>query len=328
MKIYFIATNQNICVGSYRIWVRDLSRTLNSLGHDCKIVKTVIEIPKEAEMVILSKNDYHLAESVANTLNCIVGCINLAADIKNKFIDFIITGSIEESISLSAYDNVFLYPLIELDYENISPKQHTENNTIKICFHGHYPHLSKFNPHLKQALEIFAQETKIELHVITGSENFTWNIGRPNVPIIYKHWNHKNFVHDIQQCDIGVIPNVTDLNAYIPQLRATQSRDQGWYHTDYNIRFKNKSNAGRAFVFYQLGIPVIADLTPSNLHILGDTSCGYCAHNSHSWLRALRQLKSHNLRRKVSLNARNAFKRLYDPCIWAQKLIEQINGSI
>ena len=44
---------------------------------------------------------------------------------------------------------------------------------------------------------------------------------------------------------------------------------KGLYDTDYFFRMKNKSNPGRMFVFIQHGIPVIADLTPSNLHILG-----------------------------------------------------------
>ena len=37
---------------------------------------------------------------------------------------------------------------------------------------------------------------------------------------------------------------------------------------DYNLQFKATSNAGRAFVFHQLGIPVIADFWPCNFEIL------------------------------------------------------------
>ena len=91
------------------------------------------------------------------------------------------------------------------------------------------------------------------------------------------------------------------------------------------MRFKNKSNAGRAFVFHQLGIPVIADLTPSHFHILGNPDCGYIAMSKEGWLSALRKLSCSKHRNFISQNARKEFERLYNPIIWAKKLYNQIS---
>ena len=66
---------------------------------------------------------------------------------------------------------------------------------------------------------------------------------------------------------------------------------------------KNKSNAGRCFVFHQLNIPVVADLVPSNLHLLGNVDNGYVASNMESWLAAFRELANPNHRQQIAKNA-------------------------
>ena len=64
-------------------------------------------------------------------------------------------------ISMSNYKNVFIYPLIERKFENIDIKKHdNKKEFFKICFHGHYPHLFKFEPFIKNAIEKFNKEVK------------------------------------------------------------------------------------------------------------------------------------------------------------------------
>ena len=43
MKINFIENSINDKVGSYRIWVRDLSETLKGLGHEIKILQNIFQ---------------------------------------------------------------------------------------------------------------------------------------------------------------------------------------------------------------------------------------------------------------------------------------------
>ena len=89
---------------------------------------------------------------------------------------------------------------------------------------------------------------------------------------------------------MGLVPNMSDV-VELGDYSKRVDNDQGLYSTDFAMRMKNKSNAGRSFVFHQLGIPVISDITPSNLHILGDPDCGYVAFNKNSWKKAIEALE-------------------------------------
>ena len=118
------------------------------------------------------------------------------------------------------------------------------------------------------------------------------------------------------------MPNVTSID--VSKDRDSLSVDLGRYNTDYVTRFKNKSNAGRNFVFHQLGIPVIADLTPSSLHFLGSPECGFVAQNANSWYKALLTLRDKNKRQQIADNAKIEFDRLYNPTSWARHLYNKI----
>ena len=100
----------------------------------------------------------------------------------------------------------------------------------------------------------------------------------------------------------------------------------GGHDTDYLLRFKNKSNAGRSFVFHQLHIPVVASFMPSHFHVLGNPECGYLAHSMEGWLDGLRALAlSARKRGTVARAAAKEFKRLYNPQVWADTLCQQIS---
>ena len=86
-------------------------------------------------------------------------------------------------------------------------------------------------------------------------------------------WLQEKMFNRILSFDIGVVPNATISGV------DSESPLEGYFSTDYDMRFKNKSNAGRAFVFHQLGIPVVADITPSNFHVMGNPDCGYLVSN-------------------------------------------------
>ena len=66
-----------------------------------------------------------------------------------------------------------------------------------------------------------------------------------------------------------LVPNITDNS---PLFKRT-SKTKGLY-VQIIFRMKNKSNASRMFAFIQHGIPVVADFTPSHLHILGNPENG------------------------------------------------------
>ena len=327
MNIAFVSSHNNNYTGSYRIWVNDLAKYINELegvgttARKCGPQSNLCD----ADVVICAKgHEAHASQIKKKYPNKKVGIINLAADSRGLPIDFVIVGSLEEKDSLSHYDNVLMFPLIEDMFRDCIPKRHSNKGRLRIGFHGHYPHLSKFAPHLKSALESIDKERDIELLVVTSNNGFVWRHGRPNIKnIIVEPWDQDTIKGLLMTCDVGVAPNITTIPMDVNRFET--SVDAGLYDTDYIFRMKNKSNAGRSFVFHQLGIPVIGDLTPSNFHIMGDPSCGFLVQSKLGWEKALNKLFDHELRNLISENARREFQRLYDPHDWAKRLIEEIS---
>jgi hypothetical protein len=319
MNFDFVASNRNLNMGSYRIWVHDLSQTLKELGHSVTINE---DFKNKADVIICSKGDYGRVDKLKEKYpKAKIGVINPSASKKTNA-DFIIVGSVEEMCSFSWHDNVFLYPLIERMYQKSDLKVHSEKERLVLGYHGHEQHLTKFSPCLKAALEKFQKECDFKLLVVTSSTDPVWNVGKPNIKEVeYVKWDIKSAKKNIQKIDIGLVPNITDIK---PKDKIKTSSELGLYDSDYMVRFKNKSNAGRAFVFVQLGVPVVVDLTPSNLHLFGNTDAGYVAMNSKSWLKALRKLKDHSHRDFVSKEAIKEFKVQYNPHTWAGKLTTNI----
>ena len=293
MNIAFFTRSRNENIGSYRIWINDLSRTLNECGNTSKIYSYDQDIGDiKPDIIILGKSVYSDVKQFRNRFkDSKIGAINVSCDFYDDNIDFVIVGSPEEMCSLSRYDNVFMYPLIERQFENIKIKNHTNTDNIRICFHGHYPHLSKFEPFLKLALENLSSEISLELVIITGDPSFEWNLGKPDGITVEMYGYDKNTISEIiQSCDIGVVPNVSDIRTYIPAISQITSIDYGLYTTDYFLRFKNKTNGGRAYVFYQHGIPVIHDISPSSFEFMSKTGRYVLAHDNVSWEKQIRKL--------------------------------------
>jgi hypothetical protein len=326
MKINFYTKNASDKSGSYRIWVKDLSNSLNDLDINSKIYTDLIEIPTDTEVIIICKSAYKDAIKIKNKFkNCLIGAINIPCNYLDANIDFVIVGSLEEYVSMSNYKNVFIVPLIERKFENIKNKLHENKKKLRICFHGHYPHLFKFEPFIKNAIEKINNEIETTLVCITGNPNFDWKIGRPNVKIEMHDYNN-NFVDIIKTCDIGIVPNVSDVRLFVENIQNITSVDHGLYDTDFFIRMKNKTNAGRAYVFYQLGIPVIHDLSPSSFELLSKTGYNICAHDEKSYYKEIKKLLDYNLRNEIALKNKEIFLKYYNPINHAKKLIENIKG--
>ena len=332
MRFCFFDINPDINIGSYRIWVHDLCESLNNIGHESRILSGIPNEDPSEEVLIFGKSVWESGISWKETFpQKKVGAINLPADSKKNNLDFFIVGSHEERLSLSQHNNVFLYPLIEKKFMNLERKVHKNSEVLKVCFHGHYPHLFKFFPHLSRALErINSEVTPVELHVITGHPKKVqeWNksTGRPNIRVFSHEYEKVSEV--ISKCDIGLIPNISDVNAAAPKYRQNVvNSDLGLYNTDYVIRFKNKTNPGRAFVFYQHGIPVVHDISPSSFEMMALTGEYIVAHEEESWFKEIKSLAlSCEKRQNISDKFKECFEKNYNPEEWAKKLVNQIRG--
>ena len=328
-EVAFLATNQDLTWGSYRILVHDLSLTLQELGASTAIVSSVDALNEVSPRVaIVNKSDATHVPAVQQSLgqDVLIGLIQPPRDFSLESIDFAVVVSREEESSLAACEHILFYPLIERLFHNSPMKEHQEALPLKVFYHGHAQHLNRFEAGLSSALDSFHSECAIELHVVTSEEGLDWSSGRPQmVPVHVHKWELSSVAKLLLEADIGIIPNVTDYKDRIPE-EEVRIDERGFYHTDYCVRFKNKSNAGRAFVFHQLGIPVIADLTPSHLHLLGNPACGAIASDETGWLRGLRRFRSSNERNEVAKNARDEFNRLYDPLVWGQRFLDQLRS--
>jgi hypothetical protein len=327
MKVNFFTLNNNENSGSYRIWVRDLSRTFNELSLESKIITRIEDIESDIDTLIMCKSAYKFSKECRKKVGkkVKIGAINIDRKYICKEIDFVIVGSPEEYASISSYHNVFIYPLIERKFENVERKYHSKNtDVLKVCFHGHYPHLFKFEPFLREAIELYNDNIKkIELNVITGHKDFNWKIGRPNVKINMFDYNN-NISSLIKENDIGVVPNVSDIRLFAKGIEKVTDTNLGLYETDYFMRYKNKTNAGRSYVFYQHGIPVIHDLSPSSFELMKTTGYHICAHDTKSWIRELTRLTDYSFREAISKSYFDNFKTHYNPLKLGKKLIDNI----
>ena len=327
MKIDFFATNQDITLGSYRIWVHDLSDTLRNLGCEVNIVDN-LDLLQDGSVVILSKADYQLAIHPILKDRC-VGGINIARDHNDLPLDFIIVGSPEEKVSLmSAYKNVYIVNLYEKMYENEAMKQHLDKKNICIGYHGSYIHLTKLGQGFANSFKNLSESNNLHFVNITNrpaiAKDILLQLGFERSQFTCKKWNFDTVVEDIRGIDIGIMPNLIDQYLINPELLKQISVHNGINKTDYVFRFKNKSNPGRAFVFYQLGVPVIADLTPSNMPMLHDEKCGLIANCENSWSFQIEKMLDYRARAKIALSAHDRFKDIYNPCGDAQQLIKNI----
>ena len=176
---------------------------------------------------------------------------------------------------------------------------------------------------LSKALERLSKVKNIKLLVIKSalSPISDWKIGKPNILIEYVDWNIKDIKQNIQNFDIGIVPNIC-------QYKNGSFRDQnlqlGVYGTDVQIRFKNKSNIGRSLVLIQNGIPVVTDITPSNMSLFFNPDNGYSVLTEEGWYRAMLELCDPIRRNEVSQNAYDEYERQYDPLKWSSILYNQI----
>lgn len=315
MQIDFISSNNDLAIGSYRIWIHNAKKVLQEMNHDVQIV-TSHHLSRKDSIVIFSKGDYQDAKSVGREK--IVGAINVDPRHSNIEFDFVICGSIEEKLSLqTSYKNVYVVNLIEIGYESCKQKIHTQKDNLVIGYHGSYTHLSKLSNGFVEAFYQMKQVVKdLKIKVITDRPDkaleILVNLGLQDKDVISKKWKYESFLEEISEIDVGIVPNITFFDHHIPDLRKLTSTDAGLYQTDYFLRMKNKSNPGRNFVFFQAGIPVISDLTPSGMPMFYDEKCGSIAICKNTWYSSLRRFLDADERNNVAAIAYNRFVEMYD----------------
>ena len=339
MNFFFLKKGKDQ-LGSNRIYINNLSQWISELGHKVE-VSNQLKFDLSYNVYILSKysNLNDILEIKKFSEKTLVGLIH-PTDL-NQYnrkmmnnCDFLIVGSIEErDYYLNFHNNIIRFPQIEkIDMYN---KVHKDNNKITIGYHGNLEHLEEMQGACSKAIEKLGLEHDIKFVAIYDFNLGKWKKGRPkNVIIEDINWTSiESLVNNLKNVDIGIVPgtnnffldhNNTSKNIFSSLIRKISGGDNNRMN-DYILRFKVTSNAGRCFVFHQLGIPVVADFWPSHFEILGNSDCGFLAHSKSGWYESLKKLIiSADLRQQISQNAAKLFTHNYNHQNWTRKVISQI----
>ena len=257
---------------------------------------------------------------------------------KKKIInsDFFICGCISEADYYLKYQKkILIYPLLEIIEEKFVNSGNKQNlrKTIKLGYHGALEHLKEWPDELTIALEKISKEINLKLITVYNRSLGDWN--KPNIDIEEYDWTFGNMIEQMSNVDIGLVPSLRKnnflkkesfLKKYLLKFTTTTPSS---IDLDYTIQYKNTQNNGRALVFHQLKIPVIADFAPENFIINGDPSCGYLAYSQEGWYKALKELATNKSKRdEIATNAYNRFNYLYDKKRIISNFIFQIEKLI
>jgi len=222
--------------------------------------------------------------------------------------DFLMVDSIEmREIFLRYNKNIFIYYIFPETKE--LAHIHKDDKKVIIGYHGNKTHLSCAKD-LSKALDDLAGKYEIEFRAIYNYKRYgKWNKNVPKLCAV-KHiqWSNEDFVQNLSQCDIGVVPVRIPINTAIGRFttRYLDSFIKNWpryYREDYLMRFKHATNPGRIYPFSQLHIPVVADFVPSNCQVIQDGKSGFLVWSKEGWYSALEKLIiSASLRNSMSQN--------------------------
>jgi len=328
LNITFINKEKDVSVGSYRIFVLQFINQLQleesvQVFQDDKLNETTLS----SDIVIFAKNSFELLDTFngLRKKDKLVGLINPPLNKKYNHVNFVIVGSVLEKVyAQKYYKNVFVYDLIEDKYNNCELKVHKNSDEITLGTHGNHVHLHKFKNTFK-LIDEWKTTKKIKFINITDDVKKSEQILRRlklNYEIEHKKWEYKNFEKDLKQIDIGLINFMFSQKNFFNVFRF------GKYKTDYNFRFKNKTNLGRAFVFYQLGIPLIHDLNPESFFINYSEEASLYYYSETTLLNSLEKLSEPENRNNLSRNANKKFKDLYLSKNISEEFISFLNNII
>ena len=321
MRIGFVDNGKsNPRLGSYRIWIKDLFELGGRLGFPVEKGN----LP-DTEILIFPKDQADTALSHKKKYpDLIIGVVNPRPGPTS--LDFCICGSIEERDSLLPFfSKALIFPLVESMFS--SWKSHKSGSPLCIGYHGNSIHLNSLQPTIASALKRFSEDEPIRLLIITDQRwEYQWITQKVDgIETEVVLWDHKTVESYLLEIDIGIVPSCyTEITACTPHWGQKLSKHLIDFEDDLILRFKQKTNAGRCFVFHQLGIPVIADFAPAHFHILGDPRCGVLAHSDAGWLHGLQRLTDARERSIVASNAFQRFSQLYNREDHARDLFNEL----
>jgi hypothetical protein len=242
--------------------------------------------------------------------------------------DFLLVCSVEQREAfLRLNRNIlvhYLFPMMPA-----APRDHRDTGAVVLGYHGNRPHLESFAGGLRDAIEALGRERPVELlavYDVAGAGRVS-DAALPDpslVPTRHVQYGAEHaaeatvpttFYEHLAHADIGLVPNLLPVRDRRGALRRTASADPwlAYEPFDHLLRLKASSNPNRLYAFAQLGIPVVADLTPSFTQFVLDGVSGRLAASTRGWYEALAWLAASAQRRtEVAAQLRTRLDAAYD----------------
>lgn len=284
------------------------------------------------DVVLFMGYDARVAEARAAKPDLKIGVIDLRPSSIERSLgaDFVIANGMDMQDWLSDYfEHIFVYPIYPV--VNAPQKVHSQREPIIIGYHGNKVHLSTLAHGIGQAMELLSDRYKLELwaaYDIDSLGAMPFDLCDPRkVQVRYFQWTHDVYEKVMSQVDIGIVPTS------IPIQEETAAKEKIISHSalfnphpsDILLRYKCTSNAGRIFVFSQLGIPVVTGMSPSSAQTIRHGENGFLANSIGGWYNALKKLaESVALRKQMGQSLYDDFVYKYSPEVLNQRLIDFI----
>ncbi|MFN8224340.1 MAG: hypothetical protein U0R50_13960 [Gaiellales bacterium] len=218
--------------------------------------------------------------------------------------DFLLVSSVEQREAfLRLNRNCFvllMFPLVQPE-----TKVHGERDEVVLAYHGNRAHLEAMAHTATPALEELGRRRRVRLVCVTNHARYGLpERGLPDPKLVdVTHVQFEpgppggvaeSFRAALGASDIGLAPNLLPLVGRREALRATASSNPwlAYEPFDWLLRFKASSNPGRLYPFARLGIPVVAELTPSLAQFVDDGVSGALVATPEGWFEALERLSS------------------------------------
>lgn len=325
-KIYFY-TSGSKHLGSNRIYINDFSDYLKKVNCFTEIIDeaSINKIP-EGSICLVSKYATINEFKKLKKKNLVIGCIQPGLNYEKIILsDFLIVGSIIEN-DVHEFTNkpIFYFPLIE-KYKVVKNKK-LKNNKIILGYHGNLEHLNELDDRFLEAIKDLNDLYTFEFHVIYDKNLGSWK-RKPKCDIKEIQWTKPNMINFLSYVDIGICPGLRENNFFFKSrlLKTIFSKDTR-RNNDLILQFKYSTNSGRSFLFHQHLIPVVADFSPTNFHILGNKKNGFLVNSKYGWFNSIKKLiEDKNLRSSMAENAFKEFNKQYSASEIIEDFIEFIN---
>lgn len=179
--------------------------------------------------------------------------------------DILIADSRKLKLQFEASTNkkvIYLRLVERIANDNIRIKKGLcEKNKVVFLFHGSIMHYNESYEELHSLLSFISIKKKVDFICISNLDDIKKKIRINNVKSTYIPYSYEILIHYLDKADIGYVPNFLRPKLKIVKKLHDYFNFLFFQLNLYSITEKNSSNAGRAYLYAQYGIPIICHPT-------------------------------------------------------------------